>query len=61
MSKTITPSQTESRIPETRCQNCGSFVTRDFARVFGDNQNTVHGCLECMNGAEIKNGQALYS
>lgn len=29
------------------CQGCGSMVSDDYARVFGDNSNTVHGCPEC--------------
>lgn len=29
------------------CNNCGTFVTTDYARVFGDNEGTVHGCPEC--------------
>lgn len=29
------------------CQNCGGMVSDDFARVFGDNDDVVHGCPEC--------------
>jgi hypothetical protein len=29
------------------CQNCGAEVTQDYARVFGDNDNEVHGCTDC--------------
>ena len=29
------------------CSNCDAFVTHDFARVFGDNSETVAGCLRC--------------
>jgi len=29
------------------CQNCGAMVSDDFARVFGDNTDTVHGCPDC--------------
>jgi len=29
------------------CTRCGEFVTSDFARVFGDNHDTVHGCPSC--------------
>lgn len=43
---------------ENRCRNCGSFVTRDFARVFGDNENQVFGCLDCMTATEVKKGGA---
>jgi hypothetical protein len=30
-----------------RCRNCGSTVTEDYARVFGDNDNRVHSCGNC--------------
>lgn len=29
------------------CLNCGAHITPDFARVFGDNDDAVHECLEC--------------
>ncbi|SEW32778.1 hypothetical protein SAMN05216285_4144 [Natrinema salifodinae] len=29
------------------CRNCGSQVTRQFARVFGDNRDVVHACPDC--------------
>ncbi len=32
---------------QRRCQNCGKQVTQQFARVFGDNDDVVHACLEC--------------
>lgn len=31
------------------CHNCGSFVTSEFARVFGNNDGDVFGCPECMS------------
>lgn len=31
------------------CENCGGHVTEQFALVFGDNQNRVDGCLDCLN------------
>ncbi len=40
------------------CNNCGAFVTRDFARVFGDNQENVNGCVECTTGRDLKSGAA---
>ncbi|WP_438267481.1 DUF7563 family protein [Haladaptatus halobius] len=58
MAKTTSQRGMESRIVDTGCQNCGSFITRDFARVFGDNQNTVHGCLNCMSKTDVKAGHA---
>ncbi|WP_458190644.1 DUF7563 family protein [Haladaptatus sp. NG-WS-4] len=41
-----------------RCQNCNSFITPEFGRVFGDNDDEVYGCLECMSGTEVRNGKA---
>jgi hypothetical protein len=41
----------------TYCNACGSFVTKDFARVFGDNRGDVHACLECATHADISDGR----
>lgn len=41
------------------CDNCGSFVTPDFARVFGDNRNRVDGCVRCMSFRELQEGGAV--
>lgn len=40
------------------CNECGSFVTADFARVFGDNADQVFGCTSCMTASEIYEGEA---
>lgn len=40
------------------CQNCGNSVTPRFARVFGDNQDVVHRCLDCANFREVQDGAA---
>lgn len=29
------------------CTACGAFVSHDFARVFGNNTETVGACLKC--------------
>lgn len=29
------------------CQHCGSHVSNDFVRVFGNSNGVVHGCIEC--------------
>jgi hypothetical protein len=47
------------------CQNCGNVVSDDFARVCGDNDGTVHHCLNCVpenvGGAELlRHGGAAY-
>ncbi|WP_438267097.1 DUF7563 family protein [Haladaptatus salinisoli] len=45
---------------EHRCRNCGAFVTRDFVRVFGTNDDKVFGCFECMHATDVKRGGALH-
>lgn len=37
----------------TRCRNCGTQVTRQFARVFGDNDDIPHGCPACTTYREM--------
>lgn len=29
------------------CLNCGEYVSKEFARVMGDNNGDVHRCMEC--------------
>lgn len=41
---------------QTRCRNCGAYVSHVFARVFGDNEHEVHGCLECSTTRELRRG-----
>lgn len=38
------------------CHNCGSQVTKRFARVFGDNSDTVRGCLNCSAFGQVADG-----
>ncbi|WP_337653296.1 DUF7563 family protein [Halomontanus rarus] len=38
----------------TTCRNCGTQVTRQFARVFGDNGDVVHACPDCTTYREMK-------
>lgn len=39
-----------------RCQNCDSFVSKQFSRVFGDNQDVVHYCPECNTFSNLFDG-----
>lgn len=39
------------------CQRCGAHVSRDFQRVFG-NEEAVHGCLQCSDRATLLDGRA---
>lgn len=40
------------------CQFCGSSVTRDFRRVFGNKNNVAERCLECDTAARVYRGSA---
>lgn len=39
------------------CKQCGSFVTADFVRVFGNNSDQVFGCPDCMTYADLIEGE----
>lgn len=39
-----------------RCRNCDSHVTEQFARVFGDNQDHVHNCIDCASNRDLYDG-----
>nr|WP_170972468.1 hypothetical protein [Natronorubrum halophilum] len=49
----------ESSTAGARCQNCGTHVTQQFARVFGDNGDIVHGCPGCTTYREMQSGGHL--
>lgn len=38
------------------CNTCGANVTPSFARVFGNNDNEVFGCMRCRSMAELQQG-----
>lgn len=40
-----------------QCNNCNTYVTQQFARVFGDNDNTVHACIECSTLHALRDGE----
>lgn len=37
-------------------QNCGEYVTKQFVRVFGTNDGSLYGCMNCSTGRELRNG-----
>lgn len=39
------------------CNNCNGFVSTQFSRVFGDNQDEVEGCLHCTTAEAVMSGQ----
>lgn len=45
-------------VPPATCQSCGARVSRRFARVFGDRDDTLHCCPDCAPLADIKAGLA---
>lgn len=44
--------------PERTCENCGEFVTKQFVRVFGTNDDTAYACMQCETKSRIRNGAA---
>ncbi|ELZ07877.1 DUF7563 family protein [Natrialba aegyptia] len=51
----------ESSTAGARCRNCDTHVTQQFARVFGDNGDIVHGCPACTTYREMQSGGHLPS
>ncbi|MCU4742747.1 hypothetical protein OB955_15985 [Halobacteria archaeon AArc-m2/3/4] len=49
-----TPMATAKKTTAPQCVNCGNQVTRQFARVFGDNRDVVHACPDCSTYREMK-------
>lgn len=49
-----TPMTASQQTTAPRCINCDNQVTRQFARVFGDNRDVVHACPECSTYREMK-------
>ncbi|QCJ47260.1 hypothetical protein [Haloprofundus sp. MHR1] len=41
-----------------RCGHCGSHVTEQFARVFGDHHNRARRCPNCDTHARLSRGSA---
>ena len=49
-----TPMTTREHTSAPRGVNCGNQVTRQVARVFGDNRDVVHACPDCATYREMK-------
>jgi len=43
---------------KNHCDACGGHVTPQFRRIYEDEDGDLHGCTNCMTGAEIRNGLA---
>ncbi len=52
--------QYESEAPkhaqQRTCETCGSYVTKQFVRVFGGNDGSVYGCMNCTTGRDLREG-----
>lgn len=46
----------DHRSPKRQCQNCGTYVTKQFVRVFGANDGSVYGCLSCLTLRDLREG-----
>jgi len=42
-----------------QCQECGAPVDKQLARVFGGNDNEMHGCYNCMDRTAVREGGAV--
>lgn len=42
------------------CQNCSGFVTPDFVRVFGSNEQEVFGCPACVGFGDLNRGEGAF-
>lgn len=50
-----------TEVDGTQCLGCGAFVSARFIRVFGDNDDHVYGCHECMSTQELFDGGSVKS
>lgn len=44
--------------PMQECLNCGQLVSERFARVFGDNEGRLNGCVHCLTNRSLYEGAA---
>lgn len=52
----MTPPEGDSL--EAECQRCGTRVSSRFRKVFGANDATIYGCIDCMTLSELCEGKA---
>lgn len=56
MDRLTTGSDRVAAPSKQQCNNCHSYVSEAFTRVFGDNEDRVNRCLHCTTMRELKNG-----
>jgi hypothetical protein len=42
------------------CYNCGGAVSRDFVRVFGDENGVVNGCPDCSPRTDVVSDRIVF-
>lgn len=42
----------------TNCDRCGGYVSSDYVRVFGDNQNRIDSCPDCRTNRTERTNEA---
>jgi len=45
-------------VRKNRCRNCNAYVSQQFARVFGNNDDRVRGCIRCSTLHALRDGDA---
>jgi hypothetical protein len=52
----LDPDAVDESVGTLQCRECGVYVSKGFARVFGDNQDRVDGCPACTTFRERSEG-----
>lgn len=55
----MAPIPVERGSERTRCNACGSYVTHDFIRVFGDNDGEIAACPACSTMRDLSRGGSV--
>lgn len=42
---------------QNRCKRCNAYISHRFARVFGNNADEVHGCIDCSTLHALRDGE----
>jgi hypothetical protein len=53
----VTVSMYRQDLAMKECNNCGTYVTPDFARVFGNGEDEVFGCPRCSSFSDLMSGR----
>ena len=57
MASNETDGSTRSQpVRKNRCRNCNAYVSQQFARVFGNNDDRVQACIQCSTLHALRDG-----